>query len=111
MCRSGMAPGSAGLAESWASTFALEDVQVWGDTTNYMLNHFAYTLGYRFPYTLVIDLDTMEIRHLAVGGALGTASVVSGILSAEHPCDGRQLSSSPAVDWGAQSQGCSRSSR
>lgn len=79
-------PGSAGLASSWASTFGLTNVQVWGDTTDYMYTNFASTLGGSYPNTLVIDLDSMEIRHLAVGDAMGAASVVNEILAADHPC-------------------------
>ena len=85
LCRSS-GPGSASLASSWASTFGLTDVQVWGDTTDYMYSNFASTLGGSYPNTLVIDLDSMEIRHFAVGDAMGTASVVNGILAADHPC-------------------------
>ena len=58
-------PGSAGLAASWASSFGLTDVQVWGDTTDYMYTNFAATLGGSYPNTLVIDIDTMEITYFA----------------------------------------------
>lgn len=85
LCRSS-GPGSAELAASWESTFGLTDVQVWGDTTDYMYNNFASTLGGSYPNTLVIDLDTMEIRHFSGGNAMGAASVVNGILAADHPC-------------------------
>jgi len=51
-----------------------------------MYNNFASTLGGSYPNTLVIDLDSMEIRHFAVGDAMGTAGVVNGILAADHPC-------------------------
>ena len=34
MCTSA-GPGSAALADSWASSFGLTNVQVWGDTTDY----------------------------------------------------------------------------
>jgi hypothetical protein len=85
LCRSS-GPGSAELASSWESTFGLTDVQVWGDTTDYMYNNFASTIGGSYPNTLVIDLDTMEIRHFAAGNAMGAASVVNGILAADHPC-------------------------
>jgi hypothetical protein len=51
-----------------------------------MYNNFASTIGGSYPNTLVIDLDTMEIRHFDVGAAMGAASVVNGILAADHPC-------------------------
>jgi hypothetical protein len=51
-----------------------------------MYNNFTSTLGGSYPSTLVIDVDTMEIRHFAVGDAMGTASVVNAILAADHPC-------------------------
>jgi hypothetical protein len=51
-----------------------------------MYNNFASTLGGSYPSTLVIDLDTMEIRHFSAGDAMGKASVVNGILAADHPC-------------------------
>jgi len=51
-----------------------------------MYNNFASTLGGVYPNTLVIDLDTMEIRYFEAGDAMGTASVVNGILAADHPC-------------------------
>ena len=79
-------PGSAGLAGSWASTFGLSNVHVWGDTTDYMYENFASTVGGAYPNTLVIDLDTMQIRYFDAGDVSFAESTISEILAEPHPC-------------------------
>jgi hypothetical protein len=85
MCTSA-GPGSAALADSWASSFGLTNVQVWGDTTDYMYTNFTSALGGSYPSTLVIELDTMEIASFRVGAVESAASQVEEILAADHPC-------------------------
>ena len=79
-------PGSAGLADSWASAFGLTNIQVWGDTTDYMYTNFTSALGGSYPSTLVIELDTMEIRYFRVGAVDTAESWVAEVLSEDHPC-------------------------
>jgi hypothetical protein len=81
-------PGSASLAASWASTYGLTNVHVWGDTSNYM--YYNYTSqpsidGY-YPSTLIIDVDTMTMTVLQQAGVSTLGSAIDAILDAEHPC-------------------------
>jgi hypothetical protein len=74
------------LAGSWASGFGLSNVQVWGDTTDYMYENFASTLGGAYPSTIVIDIDTMEIRYFQTGDVMAAEGAIDTILAADHPC-------------------------
>ena len=85
LCESSQ-PGSADLADRWASTFGLTNVHVWGDTEDYMYNNFASTLGGSYPNTIVVDIDTMEIRYFAGGDVTRAESVIDEILEEDHPC-------------------------
>ena len=85
MCRSS-GPGSAELAGSWASAFGLTNVQVWGDTTDHMYYTYLQALGGSYPATMVVELDTMEIRYLQVGAVDNASSWVGEILAEDHPC-------------------------
>ena len=78
--------GTASLAASWASAYGLEDVRVWADTSDYMYFNFAATLGGAYPHTLVIDIDTMELRYFQLGDVSSARSAINAILSAPHPC-------------------------
>ena len=80
-------PGSAELAASWSSHFGIADAHVWGDTTDYMYENFASQVGAAYPNTLVVELDTMEIRYLAAGGPTQSESAINQILAEEaDPC-------------------------
>ena len=79
-------PGSAALADSWASNFGLTNVHVWGDTTDYMYNNFASTVGGAYPNTLVIDIDSMQIRYFSSGDVTTAESTINEILAEDHPC-------------------------
>jgi len=85
MCTSG-GPGSAELAGAWGAAFGLTNVQVWGDTTDYMYENFASQVGGAYPNTIVVDLDTMEIRYFETGDVMAAAGAVDAILAADHPC-------------------------
>ena len=83
----GTGPGSAELAASWSSAFGITDAHVWGDTTQYMYEHFAIQVDAAYPNTLVVELDTMEIRFLEVGGPAYAEDVINEILAEEvDPC-------------------------
>ncbi len=79
-------PGSASLAESWASYFGLTNVQVWADTTSYMYWTFTSNLGGAYPSTIVVELDTMEIRFFGLASVSGATPWVNEILAEDHPC-------------------------
>ena len=79
-------PGSAELASSWASDFGLSDVQVWGDTSDYIAYNFAGAVGWGYPFTIVVDIDTMEITHLGGGDVSLAQDAVDAILADPHPC-------------------------
>ena len=80
-------PGSADLAAAWTSAFSIVDAHVWGDTTDYMFQNFAAQVDGAYPNTLVVELDTMEIRYFSGGGPTFTDSVVNEILAEEaDPC-------------------------
>ena len=78
--------GSASLAASWSQQFDLTNVHVWGDTTDYMYNTFASAVGGAYPSTMVVDLDTMELRYFEAGDVTAATSAIADILAAEHPC-------------------------
>jgi hypothetical protein len=60
---------------------------VWGDTTDYMYNTFvASQMGGSYPSTMVIDLDTMELRFFQAGAVDSANSAIQEILDADHPC-------------------------
>ena len=80
-------PGSAELAAAWANAFEIVDTHVWGDTTDYMFTNFAGQVGAGYPNTVVVELDTMEIRSVSPGGLANIESVISTILAeAPDPC-------------------------
>jgi hypothetical protein len=74
------------LAASWASDFGLSEVKVWGDTTDYMFNNFASAVGGGYPFTIVVDIDTMEITYLGGGDVSLAQDAVDAILADPHPC-------------------------
>lgn len=81
-------PGSASLAQSWASAHGLTDVHCWGDTTDYVYANFAAQppISGNYPSVMVVELDTMTLRHIATGG-LGTAGThVADILANVDDC-------------------------
>ena len=59
---------------------------MWADTSDYMYFNFAATLGGAYPHTLVIDIDTMELRYFQLGDVSSARSAINAILSAPHPC-------------------------
>jgi len=79
-------PGSAALAASWADTYNLTNVHVWGDTTNYMNINFTSQFGGYYPSTMIIDADTMTMTAFQQAGITTLASAIDEITSAEHPC-------------------------
>lgn len=79
-------PGSASLASTWASSFGLTNVQVWGDTTDYMYSNFGASIGGSYPNTLVVDIDTMEITYFGPGDVTAAQSAVDAILATPDPC-------------------------
>ena len=80
-------PGSASLASSWQGTYGLSNVLVWGDTTDYMYNNFAGAVGGGYPFTMVVDLRTMELVYHQIGDVNGANSAVNSVLNDTHPCD------------------------
>ena len=74
------------MASTWESAFGLTNVQVWGDTTDYMYNNFAATLGGSYPNTIVVDIDTMEITYFGPGDVTAAQGAVDEILASPDPC-------------------------
>jgi hypothetical protein len=82
------AAGTAAEAASWVSTYDLTNVHVWADTTDYFYTNFASqpAIGGGYPFTMVIDVDTMAITYFAGGQIASAASAIQTILDAEHTC-------------------------
>ena len=80
-------PGSAALASSWGSQYNLSNVLVWGDTTDYMYYNFAGAVGGGYPFTMVIDLRTMELVYHQIGAVHSASSAINGVLNNVHECD------------------------
>ena len=78
--------GDAAEAAAWAASHNLTNVMVWGDTADYMFANFGQALGGSYPFTMVVDIDTMELVYLQNGPSAGAASSVQAILNADHPC-------------------------
>ena len=85
LCRS-TGPGDASLAASWSQDHNLTNVMVWGDTTDYMYNTFVAAMGGSYPSTMVVDLDTMELRYFEIGDVHSSTAAIEEILNADHPC-------------------------
>ena len=80
-------PGSAELADWWASNFGMNDVAVWGDTQDYLFANFSAQTGGGYPNSIIVDLDTMEILSVSGGGPTALEGTINGFLSDEpHPC-------------------------
>ena len=80
-------PGSAALASSWGGQYNLNNVLVWGDTTDYMYTNFAGEVGGGYPFTMVINLRTMELVYHAIGDVTAATSAIDGVLNDAHECD------------------------
>ena len=79
-------PGSASLAARWSSSHGLTNVEVWGDTEDYIYSNFAASVGGAYPSSMVVDLDTMELRYFDVGDVHAAISTIEEIVNADHPC-------------------------
>jgi len=79
-------PGDAAEAAAWAASHNLTNVMVWGDTADYMYTNFGQALGGSYPFTMVVDIDTMELVYLQGGGSSGAMSSIQTILNADHSC-------------------------
>ena len=86
MCTSS-GPGSASLASSWGSQHNLSNVLVWGDTTDYMYTNFAGAVGGGYPFTMVVDLRTMELVYHQIGDVFSATSSIDGVINNTHECD------------------------
>ena len=85
MCTSS-GPGSAALASSWQAQHGLQDVLVWGDTTDYMYQNFSTQLGGSYPFTMVVKLDTMELTYMSLGDVHSATSAIDAILADVDEC-------------------------
>ncbi len=81
-------PGSASLAEFWASQFNLTNVHVWGDTTDYVYANFtsAAPISGNYPSVMVVELDTMTLTQIAVGGVDQTTSAIAEAIANVDDC-------------------------
>jgi hypothetical protein len=79
-------PGDAAEAAAWAASYNLTNVMVWGDTTDYMYTNFGQALDGSYPFTMVVDIDTMELVYLQGGDSSGAMSSIQAILNADHTC-------------------------
>ena len=80
-------PGSASLADSWSSQHGLTNVLVWGDTTDYMYNNFAGAVGGGYPFTMVVDLRTMELVYHDIGDVQEARSAINTVIENTQECD------------------------
>ena len=81
-------PGDAAEAASWAADHDLVNVHVWGDTDDVIYYDFASqpSIGGGYPFTMVIDVDTMTMTYFEPGGIDYADSAIQDILDADHPC-------------------------
>ena len=81
-------PGTASEAAAWASGHDLTNGHAWADTTDYLFTNFLSggSIGGSYPSTMIIDVDTMEMTYLSLGGLDAAESAIQAITSAEHPC-------------------------
>ena len=80
--------GTAAEAATWEAAHSLVNVHVWADTTDDVYYDFASqpSIGGGYPFTIVIDLDTMVMTYFQPGQVADAASAVQTILDAAHPC-------------------------
>lgn len=86
MCTS-QGGGTASLASSWESQHGLTNVLVWGDTTDYMFNTFAGAVGGGYPFTMVVDLRTMELVYHDLGDVQAATTAINSVLDNTMECD------------------------
>ena len=79
-------PGDAAEAAAWETSYNLTNVLVWADTTSYTYFNFGQVYGGSYPFTMVVDIDTMELVYFQQGNSSGAMSSIQTILSADHPC-------------------------
>lgn len=82
------AAGTAAEAASWAAAHDLTNVHVWADTTDWFYYQFASqaSIGGGYPFTMVLDVDTMTLTYFQPGQIDAASSAIQAILGAEHPC-------------------------
>ena len=80
--------GTAEEAAAWQADHDLVNVHVWADTTDDIYYDFASQplIGGGYPFTMVIDVDTMELTYFQPGQISSASSAIQAILDAEHPC-------------------------
>ncbi len=78
--------GDAAEAAAWETTHNLTNVLVWADTTSYTYFNFGQALGGYYPFTMVVDIDTMELVYLLDTSSAEAMSSVQAILNADHTC-------------------------
>jgi len=76
------------MAASWASTYGLEEVYCWADTTDHIFYTFIQhpPIDLHYPNVVIVDIDTMTITYLGVGDHETGQAAVDAILAADHPC-------------------------
>jgi hypothetical protein len=81
-------PGDAAEAATWAAAHDLTNVYVWADTADVIYYDFASQpiIGSGYPFTMVVDADTMTMTYFQPGQIDAAASAINAITSAEHPC-------------------------
>jgi hypothetical protein len=80
--------GTAEEAAAWEAAHGLVNVHVWADTADDIYYDFASqpSIDGGYPFTIVIDVDTMEITYFAPGQIASATSAIQAILDADHPC-------------------------
>ncbi|MCK9462231.1 MAG: hypothetical protein M0R80_21600 [Proteobacteria bacterium] len=81
-------PGDAAEAASWAAAHDLTNVLVWADTDDIIYSDFASQtlIDGGYPFTMVVDADTMTMTYFQPGQISSASSAIQAILDAEHPC-------------------------
>ena len=80
--------GTAEEAAAWQADHDLVNVHVWADTTDDIYYDFASqpSIGGGYPFTMVIDVDTMTMTYFEPGGIDYGDGAIQAILDADHPC-------------------------
>jgi hypothetical protein len=80
--------GTAAEAAAWESAHGLVNVHVWADTADDVYYDFASqpSIGGGYPFTIVIDVDAMEMTYFEPGQIASASTAIQAILDAAHPC-------------------------
>ena len=54
---------------------------------DYMFNNFSGAVGGGYPFTMVVDLRTMELVYLDIGDVQAAISSIDSVIANSQECD------------------------